>query len=86
MARISKRLLQSGELFQGPAFAAGGASERGIIAKRANGCRGVLVFRIAQKQCVLRGFRARRGVDFHNTSKRLQSGALLEDTAAFAPR
>ena len=63
-----------------------GASERRITAKRANGCTGVLISRIAKKQCVLLGFRAQRGVDFKKTSKRLQSGAFFEDDAAFASR
>ena len=40
----------------------------------------VLVSRIAQKAGVLHGFRARRGVDFKRTSKRLQSGAFLKIT------
>ena len=55
--------------FSGPALAAGGASECGTIAKQANGCRVVLVFRIAQKADVLQGFRARRDVDFQENEQ-----------------
>ena len=38
----------------------------------------MLVFKIDKtKQCVLQGFRARRGIDFRKTSKRLQRGAFF---------
>ena len=66
--------------FLGRPFAAGSASERRARAKQANGCRVALIFRIDQKPCVLRGFRARDGADFKRTSKRLQSGVFLETT------
>ena len=72
--------------FSRPRLSVGGASERRIAAKWANGCRVVLIFGIVQNPLFYQGFRARRDIDFKKTSKRLQSGAHFEYCAAFTSR
>ena len=72
--------------FSRPRLAVGGASERRVAAKWANGCRVVLIFGIVQNPWFYQGFRARRDIDFKKTSKRLQSGAHFEYCAAFTSR
>ena len=72
--------------FSRPRLSVGGASERRIAAKWANGCRVVLIFGIVQNLWFYQGFRARRDIDFKKTSKRLQSGAHFEYCVVFTPR